>query len=664
MPLPERLVPRWLMPCDDAAPSTDKIIGIMYAVLSLFYVSLCMHLPVSLYVNASADDGLFFDNAISLVKLQWLGQYSQMTLVKGPTFPFFLALNALLGVPVTLSIALVYLFSCLVLIRALRSLGVGGCLALLIFAVMLFHPQLFPARIIRDNIYPALTLLVMAGALRILGYREDSTSIASLVPHGLALGLFWLTREEGVWIVPSLLLVIAVQGLRTYKEHKTVARFARCLCVAVLAAYLPVFAVSAANMLAYGRFEAVDINGPAFSGAIKSLYSVQTTDEAPYLPVSAAKRKLLYQVSPAFRELEDYFEVAGKGWTIHGCEQYPQTCGDYATGWFMWALRDAVASRGHYDTPAHAAQFYRRLSAEIEAARERGDIRCRANPIPLMPWALPSQFAAIPQAAVRLARLALAQNAVRLEGDPSTGPQARLQQVRLFLGNPRTPLAASELTISLSGWYHARDGGWISLRRAAGGPGETRPIKRLDSPDVAKHLGQLGANRQRFSLTVTGADGYRITADSTPQGGIEINALPGSKQLRFDLGEGRVLHFDGIPSGDNAAAYTIPFALKGFLASGYRLLMPLMVCLGLLGYAWGGLQLLRRTGRPGTLFACATALWLAVAARGGLLILVDISSFPAIKGQYFAPAFPLLCAAALVSCSLFRNSGLGAKKAV
>jgi hypothetical protein len=64
----------------------------------------------------------------------------------------------------------------------------------------------------REVLYGALTLLVVGPSIALWTYREHSRRVrlAWSLGLGCALGPLWLTREEGVWIVPSLLLVFGV----------------------------------------------------------------------------------------------------------------------------------------------------------------------------------------------------------------------------------------------------------------------------------------------------------------------------------------------------------------------------------------------------------------------------------------------------------------------
>ena len=126
---------------------------ILYLVFSVFYLILCLHLPVGILVGAMHDDALFWKNAQQIVGGNWLGQtYNQYILAKGAGYPLVEAVNYIVGLPITLTLGLVYLLTCFLIKDTLEKLNFNRYLVLIIFLLALYHPQIFPVRIIRDNI--------------------------------------------------------------------------------------------------------------------------------------------------------------------------------------------------------------------------------------------------------------------------------------------------------------------------------------------------------------------------------------------------------------------------------------------------------------------------------------------------------------------------------
>ena len=66
------------------------------------------------------DDALFIRLAENLVQGEWLGPYDNLTLVKGPFYPLWIALSFKLSLPLLLSQHLLYIFACMVFVLALR----------------------------------------------------------------------------------------------------------------------------------------------------------------------------------------------------------------------------------------------------------------------------------------------------------------------------------------------------------------------------------------------------------------------------------------------------------------------------------------------------------------------------------------------------------------
>ena len=625
----------------------------LFFVFSVAYLMLAMNLPVSIYTGAGHDDALFWGNAYKIVNGNWLGTYNHLTLAKGPGFPLFLAANAVIGTPVTLLSALFYLFACGITANTLRGLGLNKYFVLTIFIVILFHPELFPTRITRDIIYPALSLITISGVIRLVFIRQQKDQrLLSMVPYGLVFGFFWVTREEGIWIVPSLLLLLFLKVLKLKKQNLPFKyvfyRFTLFLSVATIF----VGSIALINYYEYGTFEVVDIKGKAFSQALKSLYSVDAGPDLPYLPVSFNKRKKIYRVSPTFSQLKDYFEDKGKGWTSPGCAIYPWTCGDYAGGWFIWALRDAVAIKGYYETPILAAEFYNNITKEIETACDTGLIMCKSNLVPFMPNVTIAQLKEFPRKIFNALKLAMVQFPVQLTGGLSWGPLDQLNRTRSFLGNPKTTLSQSEQKIELIGWFYSPSYDWINLICQNNGVQIKRNVERKGSPDIAEHFKDPNANFQRFLISIPSTEDCIISTDSLRKNELLVKTLLTKPRGAHKIGKNGTLYIDDIISPSNYPAQKLYLRCKRLLAKLYKVFIPILVILGALSFFICLLKVLIRKIPITDIFILCTVLWFLFFSRIFLLVLVDISSFPAINALYMSAAFPILCLAAFLSLQL------------
>src|SRR5690606_36518456 len=130
---------------------------------SSLFVLLVHQLPVSILAATSYDDAWFWLRAEHIAAGHWLGPFDQLTLIKGPGYPLFLAANHLLGVSATTMQAVLYAAACQLLGAAVHRVCGRSRLVLLLVLAPQWHPApLSWDRVIRDNIGAAQILLMLA----------------------------------------------------------------------------------------------------------------------------------------------------------------------------------------------------------------------------------------------------------------------------------------------------------------------------------------------------------------------------------------------------------------------------------------------------------------------------------------------------------------------
>ena len=133
--------------------------------LSLAYVIVRVHAPLTLYPGAPHDDGLFMSLGRSLAEGHWLGPYNQFTLMKGPGYPAFLAVANWLGISVSLAHALFYcaaaVFFVAIVHRFIKSHLISGLLLALLLGQLL-PTTVYLDRILREQIAGSQLLFLFA----------------------------------------------------------------------------------------------------------------------------------------------------------------------------------------------------------------------------------------------------------------------------------------------------------------------------------------------------------------------------------------------------------------------------------------------------------------------------------------------------------------------
>jgi hypothetical protein len=264
---------------------------------------------------------------------------------------------------------------------------------------------------------------------------------------GAAGGFLWITREEGVWILPAAGAASAGMALRVWRSrgHGRGPRLA-VLAAAWLLAGGIVAAVVLQNRAYYGIGAVSEFMHPAFARAYGSLTRVNPERWQRWVPVAAETRARIYRHSPAFRQLETYLEgPLGQAWAAFGKDVPPwnrqELRGEILGGWFVWALRGAAAHAGHHASGAAALRYYSRLAAELDTACATGLLRCapaRATLAP--PWR--QQYLRLTLAfALRGAVLLHTLREFRPQGQPSEGTDLELEPFRRLTADRLAPRA-------------------------------------------------------------------------------------------------------------------------------------------------------------------------------------------------------------------------------
>ena len=385
-----------LMP-PQAHPTGQRTLWIFLAAMGLCSILLRQAFPI-VAIAAPHDDYLFITLAESLLQGRWLGDYNHLTHAKGMAYPVFLALNQLAGWPLKLTEHILYLGAALYFSHMLGRIFNARWLTIVTFMLLAFNPApwspVVGGRVVREGLYTSLTLLMLALALRCY-MLPDGTSVrqalrkhwAGLSLLGLVGGVFWLTREEGVWLLPSIGMLAAYGLMARWRQGVAILPALAYLGVPLIVAQLPIQTVNTLNYRQYGVYHHNDFHSPDFVAAYGALSRIRHDAWQRYVVIPKDARERAYRFSAAARELKPHLEgELGQAWRAIGCEQTRTTpCPEILSGWFMWALRDAVLAAGHYQTAPQAAAFYRQLASQINTACDQTPQDCLPRRQTLVP---------------------------------------------------------------------------------------------------------------------------------------------------------------------------------------------------------------------------------------------------------------------------------------
>ncbi len=628
--------------------------------------------PVAL-IGGPYDAGLFVRLANSLLAGQWLGTFDALTLAKGPFYPLFLAGCAAAGVPIQAGIEAVYLAGAVLMSRVLAHLSGRAWAASLCLALLVFNPACTDwstGALMREPLYCALTLLVMALAARLFLCGGGMWWGVAL---GVAWAAFWLTREEGVLLVPSMLVLAAwyiwpfiVAGVKRLHNswvfvHAGLLQPILPPAAALGTALALVLGVSAINQHAYGVFRANDFTGGPFARAYGALARIVPDQWQRLTPISRDMRLRAYSVSDAARALQPFLEGESAPFTVDVlCNETPRpACHDIPGASFMWALRDATARAGYYGNARRADGFYKRLAREIDTACDRGALRCLPPRRGFMPPlsvhdAMPI-LASLGQVAADMLRLGRAGPLIM----PSTaeGPDA-LAYATLTRGSAISPPArfidapAWEITGALST-------GDPAVALSISGPAATSIVSDWRvTPDPAAntslHRDQGTANVFVADLRCAPADcrldlrSPAATIGSWPVARLKTGVILDEPQA--------ALYIDAVKrlppfsrGGDGDLRWAVMRAASSLLDSASLIAIPAALL-------WLAISAVRQRS-PSPLLFLAAALLLAVILRMVLLALLDATSIER-QFRYESPAVVLLLTVIAAATQIRSGRGL------
>lgn len=331
--------------------------------------------------QAGHDDRLFLLLAQSIANGEWLGAYNQLTLAKGPFYSLWIAGTYWLGVPLLLANQIAYAGACALFVRACRPAIASAAALFALYALLLWNPVTFEAsslgRVLRQHVNVPQVMLIF-GAFTALYYRRTD-SLRRQVPWAVILGLglaaFWLTREEGIFLLPALALLGAACIGAAWASYEMWRRMLASFGIAAICFAVPLLVISGLNARYYGWFGTVEFRAAEFKDAYGAMLRVRMGPEIPYVPVTRQAREAMYAVSPTFARLRPYLDGnIGRDWAEGSAALTGTTPDDrqIAGGWLMWALRDSVVAAGEAPDARRALQFYWKMAEEINAACDDG----------------------------------------------------------------------------------------------------------------------------------------------------------------------------------------------------------------------------------------------------------------------------------------------------
>lgn len=355
-----------------------KAANIFLILISIIRVGLNTKVPYAFYTVAGFDDQLLIDYAKVIRAGHWLGGYTYCTLVKGISFPVFLALLNRFYIPACIGVGCFYVLSSFVFVKAVSKRIKNNIFLFLLYVLLLYSPIHISLiqRFYRTVIVPSAALLTFGCLLGAYFERKSplKKQLSWLFGAGISLSFFYYIREDSIWIMPFVIVVLCIILVTNFIDRKKEALSKKIFTVVV--SLLPVIllcctnlAYRACNYYCYKIFETNDRTGTNFVEVMNDLYHIQADGENEDVWLSYEAIEKAEKVSPTLASISD---------------QVKAKYGDWSSGHgdlFSWGLRQAVNDAGYYTDAVTANEFYGKIHKELQEAFKTGKLEKKTGQI-------------------------------------------------------------------------------------------------------------------------------------------------------------------------------------------------------------------------------------------------------------------------------------------
>jgi hypothetical protein len=585
----------------------------------------------------------------------WRRPFSEWTLMHQPVYALYVAASGATGLPLRMSIELIYLLSAALLAVSLGQLGLRRALQVVVFALLAFHPFIYEGFdfALPETLYTCLMLVFVGMFVRIIAPKSRRDLNLSAALFACTAAMLWHLRKESV-LIGGLFALLAV-GVAFALIRKAVTRqealglAGRLVAGPAVAVIILGMAISAANGLRYGLWSTNELSAPNYVRAFSSLLAIRPHHSIRFVSVTKDVRERAYAVSPAFRELQPILDGEREHWTAVVTRTLGIPGGEIGTGWFYWALIDSVSAAGHFKTPADAESFYARVADEIEAALRDGRLPSRQAFLPYVDPDISAWLPHLPDSVMRLAKLLLPLEPPAYPERPVTAP-AEVVETYDRVANRRAS-AIRLPTFAAQGWALSSSARPLEIEIVAGDgqrvPSRFEALPRIEVKPLIDQSGRSGPAALGYKISwaadarTLGSLRFKIVMeDNTFALSDPIASVPLLQVIRLPSVDPNFPVFFAVDRLDNPSRRSLMLAdIIIFLTQVYPVLLGVFAALGLthLIYLAFSRGLVLRLQAVTLLFVLAT-----VSSRLLLFAVLDASAWSAEQTRYLLPIAVLL----------------------
>ena len=349
---------------------TDKVLIIALVFLTFFRILIAMKIPLFLQADAYYDDYLYVLYSKSLMRFQWLGNFSELTLAKGCSFSFFLLFNYIFGIPYSFALIVTYIFSIVIFLKSVKRIINNKYFLFFTYIYLLFSPVMLHSeniqKVYRGGLLISFSLLVISGVIGIytrINDKKNTNLFKYVMLTSLSLSYFWFLKEDSIWILPFVLggLFFTIIEIIKNKENK------KRIVYTIIPLVFLLFSITvykSINYIKYGEYSITDRNGTYFKEVISDLLQIEDKNSSKDHWITKNMMNKAYGVSPTLSKIKKEMDLEYKSEWI---DEDEEIVGDI----IYWVIKDAAYKSGIYNNGGKEVNnYYKKVHNELTNAFE------------------------------------------------------------------------------------------------------------------------------------------------------------------------------------------------------------------------------------------------------------------------------------------------------
>lgn len=331
---------------------------IIIIIIIIIRILISYKLPTFYIKNLTYDDNLTIKQTTSLIEGDYLGKYTNTTLVKGPIYPIFLAITKILNISYPLLLTIIYIIACSTLTYSLKKNIKNKKILFILYILLLFNPISYSSdlfqRLYRNSLSITLLLFFLTFSINIINSKNYKENIINSILLGIVAGIMNLTREDNIWCTIVIIFLLVYKFFKN-KNIKTI--LINLLPITII--YIILNTISLINLHYYNIYTYNELTNSSFKDAYIKIQQIKTDNKRDKISIT---REDLYKLA----ETSKVFNTTKKEIDIMYAEWSDIDTNEINNGNMIWALRDFVYKNNKFKDGKEANEYFKKLANEID----------------------------------------------------------------------------------------------------------------------------------------------------------------------------------------------------------------------------------------------------------------------------------------------------------